>query len=255
MRFRMFRLVATLGAAWLATLLSSHRAMADVIIAPGYDIFHSLSPGTSFAGVPFMGVSLGTFNFGGTIGTQSVGNADTIIHRTSSVDATLSGSTPLTMLALQLETVAPTNVFGPLDNYFVTLQSARGGPATVGTITITPTTFSSSIDVFFDIREGSLTGPIVRSGDETLLTSTTAPAWNQSPPPGAVLINGANSNQNGTDHSGDFYPAAPFSEASLLAAHGVFLATVPEPSMIATGSLTLLFGAALAWRRSRKQLT
>ena len=255
MRSRMFRLVATFAAAWLVTLCTSPRAGADVIVNPGYDLFATL-PGTSFAGVPFMGVPVGTFNFGGAIGTKGIGNADTIIQRTIIVDATLSGTSPINLLALQLQTTAPTNAFGPLDNYFITLQSARGGPASTGTITInatatTPTTFSSTLTIFEDIRQGSLNGPIVNSATVTL--TQTGTLWSQTPSAGAVLITGVNSLLNGTDHNNDFYPISLFTEGVLnpIPAFHVVGPAVPEPGPMVLAAVGGLLASALTWRRRK----
>jgi hypothetical protein len=46
-------------------------ARADVVL-PGYDLFETTGD-TTFGGVAFQGVPLGTFNFGGTIGVQNTG--------------------------------------------------------------------------------------------------------------------------------------------------------------------------------------
>ena len=54
---------------------------ADVVVQPGWDLFETV-PGTSFSGVPFVGVPLGTFDFdndfGRGLGVKSVGLTDTI---------------------------------------------------------------------------------------------------------------------------------------------------------------------------------
>src|SRR5438105_138265 len=64
----------------LAALAVPSVSRADNRVAPGWDLF-ATQPGTSFMGVPFTGVPLGTFNFGGTIGTQPTGDTDTIVQR------------------------------------------------------------------------------------------------------------------------------------------------------------------------------
>src|SRR4051812_25475227 len=135
----------------------------SLTVNPGYDLFGS-APGTTYPGLgPLVGVPLGTFDFGS--GPVPVGNADTIVQRLSSVTVAAAGntgSTNVTVRALQLETEAPVNFGGSgLDNYFFTLQSLRGGPPTSGHLDITFTgtaggTFSSFFDVLFDIRKGAL---------------------------------------------------------------------------------------------------
>jgi hypothetical protein len=148
-----------------------------------------------------------------------------------------------------------------VNNYFVTLQSARGGTASTGSINITfdstglSGTYTSSLDVFFDIRVGSLTGTIVYSGDQTLISDP--PSWSNLPPASGLLaINGVNQNLAG-GNSEDFWPdatpTAPISETALLASHGItdtpILLSIPEPSsllMLGMGTIGLgLYG----WRR------
>src|SRR5262249_3909258 len=155
------------------------------------------------------GVPLGTFDFdnllGRNLGVQTVGITDTIIERTTAATVGGAGQTatvPLIMNALQLETTVPVNFAGNgLDNYFITLQSTRGGPLSTGSIAITfatgtSGTFSSSVDVFFDIRKGALNGPIVFSSD--LVLSSNAVPWGIIPPPGAIQIMGVNVFLSGT---------------------------------------------------------
>jgi hypothetical protein len=228
-------------------------ARADVVL-PGYDLF-TTSAGTSFQGVPFQGVPLGTFNFGGTVGVQNTGTTDTIIQRLDSVSSP-SGTTRLLMNALQLESSVPTNLGLGVGFYFITLQSARptGGPASTGSMTINfaPNTFSSSLDVFFDVRFGSLNGPIAQSSD-LVLTSSGTP-W-QHPPTGTLLIAGANYKLNGTDTTEDFWPVAPFQEIHPNGAVHVVQdpqPTVPEPGSLALAGIGSLIGMGLSLRKRRR---
>jgi hypothetical protein len=120
--------------AWLCAvgLLVSVQTLdaGDATVAPGWDLFATDPTGTSFPGLGNLhGVPLGTFDFdnffGRGIGVQNVGNTDTIIERLLAATS-VSGPIPITLVALQLETVAPVNFAGNgLDNYFITLQSAR----------------------------------------------------------------------------------------------------------------------------------
>jgi hypothetical protein len=216
----------------VATLVrpAEGRAATTFNVAPGWDLFQTDPTATTFPGLGnLMGVPLGTFNFNGTQngnvplpgnpGNVATGGTDTIIERlTAAIPPSPPGAGSmatinLAMVALQLETVTPVNFSGlGLDNYFVTLQAARptGGPNSTGTMTITwnanglSGTFSSSLDVFFDIRKGSLTGAIVASQDLVLTSSGTA--WSDLPPPGAFLIPGANLFlAGGSDNTKDFW--------------------------------------------------
>ncbi len=207
------------------------------IVSAGFDLFDTIAADTNFPGLGnLMGVPLGTFNFGGTVGVQNTGSTDTILQRLASATvASPPGTAPainIQVAALQLETVAPVNFMGDgLANYFITLQSTHGGPASNGTETITFAsnnggTFNSSLDLFFDIRMGSLTGPIVESTDVVLTNSGTA--WGRTPPAGAVLINGANNLLDATDHNQDIFTGALLDCPNFCAAES----PAPEPSTL-----------------------
>jgi len=231
----------------LLLLVSAITASASVVVLAGSDYLATL-PGTTFAGVPFNGVPVGP------------GNTDTIVRRP---DADVTGGSfaiPIDMVALQLVSALPVDFGLGLDNYYITLQSARGGPATTGRMTInfggvddhlpnTPEgTFSSFFDVFFDVRKGSLGGPIALS-DQLTLTNQGA-FWDADPPASQVIVPGlvgdvianlhVNKIQNVNIYQMDFFPIGPFSETHPTGAvHNVTGAT-PEP-----GSLLLLAGGGL----------
>jgi hypothetical protein len=236
-------------------------ALGQTDVLPGYDLLETTA-GTNFAGEPFEGVPIGSYNFGGAIGVQNVGETDTIIQRpnTSSIPGNSgdSGAQPLLFDDLQLESATPFSFGGgPVGFYFITLQSQDGtGPASTGSIDINFTspaggTFTSSLDVFFDVHYGALNGPIVFN--DNLVLSNSGDTWGRIPPPGAVLIDGANNLLNGVDHSEDFFVAPPLIEmhpaGPLAATHVVQEAQVPEPA-----SLSVLAGMGLlALRRPRKK--
>ncbi len=246
MRCITFKLFVVAGA---LTLFGVGASVAQPFtVNPGWDLF-ATQTGTTYQGVPFVGVSLGTYNFGSTIGVQNVGDTDTIIQRLT-LASSPSQAIPVQMDALQLETAAPVSLGGgPFGNYFITLQSARGGPLSTGSMTINfgPDTFTSSLDIFFDIRFGALNGPIVNSSD--LLLSNPSTPWSNLPPPNAVLIDGANYLLNGVDTTQDFWPIGPFAETEAGATHVVDAAlTVPEP---ATNACFLLGATLFVLRRFR----
>ena len=157
----------------------SHAAYASTFqVAPGYDLFQTES-GTYFTGLGnLMGVPEGTYNFGGSIGVQNTGLTDTIIQRANAVATPGSPTVPLIMDALQLETVAPVSFGGgPFGNYFITLSPTAGS---TGSLTVSwdgtgfAGTFSSTLDVFFDVHFGALAGPVVYSGNLVLSQSGAA---------------------------------------------------------------------------------
>jgi hypothetical protein len=280
MRSFSLRRAALMAAAGLIALSVAARAEADTVLA-GWDLFQS-EPGTMFDGVDFKGVPIGTaFTFpatnpeGNPIDPRNPNTdpTDTIIERNQNVTAAPggSGTTTLTMDALQLETTAPVaaNTFGagtPAGNYFITLQS---GVASTGTMTINfanptpggppPTqpiggTFTSTLDVNYDLRFGSLTGTIVATGSVTL-TSSSANQWSHYPDPSTVQITNVNSILNTTDHSNDFFIVSPLTEKEPGATHVVVEAgtSVPEPSTFVTASIGLFFGTLLVRRSIRKK--
>jgi hypothetical protein len=225
---------------------------ADVL--PGYDLFETTT-GTNLMGIPLMGVPLGTFDFGS--GPVNVGDTDTIVQRLSTATPpSLPGTAPTIstqMLALDMETVTPTNLGAGVNNYFVTLQSAHGGPATTGTLDISfdaagdGGTFNSTFDVFYDIRVGSLTGPIVASSNLTL--TGTDNSWNRIAPPGSVAIPGIDYLLNGNNTTEDFWPVPPVTESEPgVGVHVVTPAPMPEPASL---SLLAVGGLAALLRRRR----
>ena len=239
--------------ACMMCLWASATVYAQSVVAPGYDLF-TTDPSTTFAGDPFEGVPEGFFNFGGSIGTQFVGDTDTIVHRlgpASVVPPGMAAPIPIEMLALHLQSEVPANFGLGVGTYFVTLQSERGGPASTGDMTInfvsqSGGSFGSNIDVFFDVRLGSLSGPIAFSGDKVI--SSGSVLWTRVPPPGALTINGVNVNLNGSNMDLDFWPTTPFSESNQTPPPVIHIVhntlgpqVVPDP-----GSLSLLIGAGLA---------
>src|SRR5437667_670991 len=197
----------------LTALLSPLQSTAGPTTNPGWDLFETVpgdptcATGTCFMSVPFEGVPLGSFNFGGAIGVRGTGTTDTIVQRQDQANAPLD-TIPIELVALHLRTVNPVNLGLGTGFYFITLQSERGGPASTGNMTITFApepplltlshgTFDSLINVFFDVRFGSLSGPITLS-DALVLTSDDVPWAHQSPGANVLEIPGVNMLLNGS---------------------------------------------------------
>lgn len=220
-------------------------ARASAIVAPGWSLFETL-PGTTFQGIPFVGVPIGLFDFGGAIGVQNTGSTDTIVRRLQEANAP-SEVIPIELVALQLRSAVPVDLGAGLDFHFLTLQSARGGPASTGTNTINfgpegdpHGTVDTLLNVFLDVRLGALNGPILLS-DVLTVTSSGVP-WGHFPPAGAVQIPGVNILLNGADRLADFWPSGSFTAcatATQLPSCQVLSVTVPEPASF------LLLGASL----------
>ncbi|HSL83764.1 MAG TPA: hypothetical protein VLF66_13395 [Thermoanaerobaculia bacterium] len=241
-------------------------------VGAGWDLFETRSPtvfrpGLSEPEIPLEGVPLGSFDFEGTLGPRATGSTDTIVRRTQGAlgvepgdDATI----PIELVELRLRSVEPVDLGAGPDFHFVTPQSNRGpgdpppGPPSLGTMTFTfdsaeNGTFTSSLDVWFDVRKGSLDGPIVHSGVEPLPLRPPDPvAWDRTPPARAVAIDGVNVLLVGGTTEWDFWPHGPdpdgsFPEDALLASHRVRSALFSVLEIPALGTLGLLaLGLVLA---------
>lgn len=244
----------------LVTLMSSSVTRAEMVLS-GYDLFHTDPGGTSFDGKPFQGVPIGQFDFGDGKGPVNTYQTDTIVHRLDDVTDP-SGDTRIQLVALQLRSVNQVSIMGgPFGYYYVTLQSRRTladlpllpEPLTTGEGIMTinfenpgvgGTFTTSSYDVFFDLRFGSLTGPIVFSGSQSLDGGGN---WTHEPPPNTLLIDGVNSRLNGTNHDADFFPSTIHTGP-----HGVGPASAPEPTSLMLAGLGSLFVLGYRGRKGRK---
>lgn len=248
----------------IAALALAGSSQAGTSVDPGWDLF-TTAGGTTFMGVPFIGVPVGSYDFGGVIGVQPTGLTDTIVHRLTGASAP-GGTIPTEMVALQLMSGVPFDPDGPgaapFGTYFVTLQSARvplepPPVPSVGSIGITigpegapHGSFGSFFDIFFDLRFGGVGGPIVLSSDLGL--TSTGTLWEHAAPIGSLVIEGVNHDLAGPgDTSHDFFPIGGVIETKGPDFHIVqpTPSIVPEP--VVCGQIVL--GAALlgARRRSR----
>ncbi len=225
-----------LGAAACALLVlnlpSVARASPIGTVAKGWDLFMTLD-GTTFGGIPFMGVPLGCYDFGsGCVDTHAT---DTIVRRLEDAHAP-SEAIDIQMVALQLVSKAAVDLGAGLGLYYITLNPAH---SSLGTMTIFfDPQFVSIIDVHFDLHFGSLDGPIVimNGSDQIAGGANWSDQQNNS-----LVIPGVN---------GGFFPE-PFDEQGLLAKHRVMPTAVPEPSTVLLAGIGGAL-ARLARRKSRK---
>lgn len=236
-------------------------AFATTIVAAGYDLF--TTPSASFGGVPFVGEPIGTYDFGPS-GTWTVGNTDTIVqrHAAASVGSMPATAAPISieLVALRLKSTIPVDMGLGLGIYYITLQSERGGPASLGEMTIDfeheplpepHGRFDSFFDVFFDIRLGSASGPIAFS-DGLRLSSSRVP-WSHEPV-GGTLIDGVNHLLDGSSILQDFWPTG-FEEVHPTGAmHAVQPSSGGGAKVQDGGNVLALLGipfGLLAWQGAR----
>jgi hypothetical protein len=255
-------------------LLAQPAAPAAWVVAAGYDLFQT-ETGTSFMGVDFTGVPLGTYNFGGSIGTKNTGFTDTIIQRlqtvTNSGDVVGgTGTTALKVDALQLVSTTPANFGLGVGTYYATLDPNQptGSTMTIEFNSNAGGTFASLLNINIDLHFGSLSGPIANPGGTEItltqgdLTTGAGAFWGRVAPPGAVLITGANYLLDGKDINQDFWPGgtagvpgSPFSESSSSGSetHVVRAANLPEPSTwVMLVGVGLIVPAYARWGRRRR---
>jgi hypothetical protein len=253
------------GILWLPSALHAQQ------VGSGYNNFDTQttgSPPTMFDGVPWQGVPIGTFDFGGSLGVQNVGNTDTIMQRTGT--ATLGESFNLTVLALQLQTVTPVSLGGgPLGYYYATLNPnlPSTGSATILSFPTagysyanpgsgSPGTFSDSFTVNLNVMYGSLSGPIV--AQQGLTFQLSQGDWQTLlPPPSAPPIVHVNNEGPGDYHvvsldpdanpAGINDPGYPDDGDELFYPFGV--SEVPEPSSLALLGLGAVSLLTRKWRR------
>ncbi len=236
----MFRVPAThslLAAMILAITFGAGNLASATTIDPGFDLFHTVTPGTSFDfGFPIGVVELE----GNPIGP---GNADTIIQRLQGTGPFNQGETrtiDIELVALSLQSVAPVPIGPQLLHVDVIAGSQLGLPAALGQMTFDHTNlvfgdYDYAIPIVFEVTITDLLNP-------TSVVSTLEPTsysgsgvWNFTVETGVVFFpNNPSTSLNGLLHS---------LEAAQV--------QIPEPATLTLFGLGL---AGLGFARRRKKL-
>ena len=230
---------------------ASSVSQASIDASAGWDTFMTISAYLDLGSGPiaFDPVPLGTYDFGGTIGTQNTGDVDSIVQRIDNASVASAGLTDtidIELVALQFVSVDPINIGAGLDYHYITLQTAvtSGGTMDITFDDADGGTFDSSFEAFFDLRIGSLTGTILASDSREFTASDVE--WERGPEDNLIVPEIDNVNQNHAglgDRSEDFWvPYAVFSAAGETS-HTV---GTPEPATLC------LFGLGGLLLRRRK---
>jgi len=223
---------------------------ASLIIPPGFDLttFSSVSMG----GLPAIGVSLGSFDFGPPIGTRDVGNTSYIDRRLSGGTLDAIGDsfqTEVAGLALAVRTADEVDfsMFNPNASgtgyVYVTFTTPS---STTATQTITRTTetggtFTAEYTASLTLHAGSLDGPeLATMSGQFVATNGT---WTSIAPPGVLAIPGVNDGfyVTGATNIAVGDPTSFFVQVAASA--------IPEPSSLSlAGAGLLALMAFTAWR-------
>jgi len=227
-----------------------------LLLNPGCEDPQQMNSAFAMEGEPLL-----EWNFGPD--THDTGNASMILTREADLIgpplAGEQGTVPIEMVALQLVSVdQAVLVDGSEQLLAVTLQSDRGrhptdppnGPSSVGDFTVRFGTrsFEVALEVFYDIRAGSVDGPILHSDSDTMQTTGPVP-WSADAPAGVTLIPGVNEG---------LYPAVGNSafEFELVGSNMELVAglagapTVEVPGMSRWGVAVLLIGLSVLFIRA-----
>lgn len=218
---------------------SENQLRADLVVAAGWDLY-TTGP-VVLNGQTFTSSPLGSYNFGGSVGVQPVGNADMIIRRTSDSSGN-PAAIAIQLVALQLVTPILVNFESAgLDFYYLTLNGVQDpGQMSVSFANDLGGTFTiNSLPMSYDVRKGSPTGTVVLSDSVTLTMGSQG--WGRTAPANAVAIAGVNLNLNGANNARDFWSA------------GNNVASAPEPGAWLLASFAIP-GLAFAVRRSVRRL-
>jgi len=246
-----------------------------VTILPGYDLLYTVRASFDFQGMgglgvtPFVGVPLGTFNFGA--GSVNTGATDTILQRLDPVVGLADGASQqidLQMVALSLQSQNEIN-WGALApggdaNEFVKTVNLvdNGSKMTIknGVADLAPLdeggTFDSVLSFTFQLQ--GVTSGVLLSTAISIEMTQSGSTWGHIPStnnPIPILIDGVNNNLNGSNHVNDFFTGT--AQHYPLPSHfheTADINMIPEPtSMFTIGLACLAAGGRFARKRRLQQ--
>jgi len=239
---RSIRLAIPMGLAAVYAIAPGDTCRAASLIIPsGYDLttFSSVSLG----GLPAIGVSLQSFDFGPPIGTQGVGNTSYIDQRLSGGTLAAIGDsfqTSVAGLALAVRTADQVDfsLFNPsasgMGYVYVafTTPSATTAIETITRTTDTGGTFTADYTASLTFHADSLNGPVL--GTMSGQFTTTNGTWTSVAPPGALAIAGVNDGfyVTGATNIATGDPTSFFVQ--------VAASPIPEPSSLALAGVGFL---------------
>jgi PEP-CTERM motif len=235
-----------------------------VTINAGYDLLVTTEAVFNFGGgIPFVGVPLGTYDFGG--GSKDVGVTDTILRRLDPVTNLADGDSQtinLQMVALSLRSKFEINwsgFGGNASEYVKTVNLVDGGSRMtikngVDDLDVLDEkgTFNSDLRFSFQL-EGVTSGRL--SDTFTITMEQRGSTWQHIPMNEYGLIDGVNYNTGGANRANDFHTGeAKHGPEHSHTTYGT--SNVPEPtSMFAIGLACMAAGGRFARRRRLQQGT
>ena len=208
-----------IGFLTVAVLAFPPVAGAGLTVESGWDLLVTVPDKTLFMEQHWVGVPIGPYDLGGSLGVRDLGPADTLIRRPEAAQVSAYGESaavPMEIAALQMKSDLPFDPDedgpAPLAYYFVTLAAPSAGTVTIN-FDHEPGDpphgrFNTIFDVNWGLHLGDLEGPLLATGVVTLGLDGACWDHEKTPPYGGVpLIEGVNYKLNGLDTKADFHLA------------------------------------------------
>jgi hypothetical protein len=237
-------------------------------IGPGFDLFET-PPGRTYVDLSSFGIGIVQLQgnrapvsalFPAPLNNPAINDTDTIVQRLAGINPLPpSGTIPVELVALSLVSVAPVNIGGNFYDLSVLGGSllTPSDPSPLGSMTVNHEfanggTFTASLPVHATLTFTQVGNPLNTFNQPFSDTFLTTPpgVWSHTPRPDDAHV-------DPPFPAGDFYAGVdPITgqkvltlEQSLLAAHGVLPAQVPEPISLAIAAVGAIGGMLFVRRR------